>query len=198
MTDLGNQSKKEKKNYHPNNISGGTKAPQPQPHPLCGPEYYIQKLGLEFIREPNPLSQPFRYNVRCVWTSCSSSVPCSFPENREWSSRGVVILLFATKSVHVACFTDTKQTWFALSDETPAHAMTPAKFYPIGIQYLHKLQLPDLLQDKFERGWYDAQHQFGTHIDLLWLLCLVGRICPLMREHFLWPLLNVKLFIAAE
>ena len=38
----------------------------------------------------------------------------------------------------------------------------------------------------------------GTHIDLLWLLFLVGRICPLMREHFLWPLLNVKLFIAAE
>ena len=128
--------------------------------------------------------------VLCRWRSV--------PENRKWSSQGVVILLFATKSVHVACFTDTKQTWFALSDETPAHAMTPAKFYPIGIQYLHKLQLPDLLQDKFERGWYDAQHQFGTHIDLLWLLCLVGRICPLMREHFLWPLLNVKLFIAAE
>ena len=38
--------------------------------------------------------------------------------------------------------------------------MTPAKFYPIGIQYLRKLQLPDLLQDKFERGLYDAQHHF--------------------------------------
>ena len=29
----------------------------------------------------------------------------------------------------------------------------------------------------------------GTHIDLLWRLFLVGRICPLMREHFLWPLI---------
>ena len=68
--------------------------------------------------------------VLCRW--------CSFPENRERSSPGVVILLFATKSVHVACFTDTKQTWFASSDEPPVHAMTPAKFYPIGIQYLRK------------------------------------------------------------
>ena len=149
----------------------------PSPTHCAVPEYYIQKLELEFIREPNPLGQPFWYNVRCVWTSCSSSVPCSFPENREWSSRGVVILLFATKSVHVACFTDTKQTWFALSDETPVHAMLPAKFYPIGIQYLRNLQLPNLLQDKFERGWYDAQHQFSTCFAAMLLLKQVERFC---------------------
>ena len=77
VTDLGNQSKKrEKKNYHPNNISGGAKA---------APEYYVQKWkwGLEFIREPDPLGQPFRYNVRCVWTSCSSPVPLVFISRKQ-------------------------------------------------------------------------------------------------------------------
>ena len=34
-----------------------------------------------------------------------------------------------------------------------------------------------------------------THIDLLWLLFLVGRICPLMQAHFLWPLLKRKAFL---
>ena len=34
----------------------------------------------------------------------------------------------------------------------------------------------------------------GVHIDLLWFLSLVGRICPLMQEDFLWPLLNRKAF----
>ena len=34
----------------------------------------------------------------------------------------------------------------------------------------------------------------GTHIVLLWFLFLVGRICPLMQEHFLWPLLKRKAF----
>ena len=71
--------------------------------------------------------------VLCRWRS--------FPENREWSSRVVVIPLFATKSIHEACFTDTKQTWFALSDETPAYAVTLAKFHPIRIQCLRKLLL---------------------------------------------------------
>ena len=31
---------------------------------------------------------------------------------------------------------------------------------------------------------------YGTHIDLLWFLSLVGRICTLMQEYFLWPLLR--------
>ena len=31
-----------------------------------------------------------------------------------------------------------------------------------------------------------------THIDFLWLLFLVGMICHLMQEHFLWPLLKRK------
>ena len=30
----------------------------------------------------------------------------------------------------------------------------------------------------------------GTHIDLLWFLFLVDRICPLMQEHFLFLRLN--------
>ena len=34
-----------------------------------------------------------------------------------------------------------------------------------------------------------------THIDLLWLLFLVGRICPLILAHFLWPLLKRKAFL---
>ena len=34
----------------------------------------------------------------------------------------------------------------------------------------------------------------GTHIDLRWFLFLVDRICPLMQEHFLWPLLKRKAF----
>ena len=134
----------EKKNYHPNNISGGAKDPPPPPSPtparslntmfrnenedwnlLGNQTLSANRSGTMFdVCEPVVL-------VLCRW--------CSFPENREWSSRGVVILLlFATKSVHVACFTDTKQTWFALSDEPPVHARTPAKFYPIGIQYLRK------------------------------------------------------------
>ena len=41
-----------------------------------------------------------------------------------------------------------------------------------------------------ERSW---------HTYRLTLAFVSGRQdCPLMREHFLWPLLNVKLFIAAE
>ena len=152
----------------------------PSPTHCAVPEYYIQKLELEFIREPNPLGQPFRVQCSMCVTERVVLVLCrwgSFPENREWSSRGVVILLFATKSVHVACFTDTKQTWFASSDETPVHAMLPARFYPIGIQYLRKLQLPNLLQDKFERGWYDAQHQFSTCFAAMLLLNQVERFC---------------------
>ena len=31
-----------------------------------------------------------------------------------------------------------------------------------------------------------------THIDFLRLLFLVGMICPLMQQHFLWPLLKRK------
>ena len=31
-----------------------------------------------------------------------------------------------------------------------------------------------------------------THIDFLWLLFLVGMICPLMQEHFLLPFLKCK------
>ena len=37
-----------------------------------------------------------------------------------------------------------------------------------------------------------------THINFLRLLFMVGMICPLMQEHFLWPLLKVKLFNAAK
>ena len=31
-----------------------------------------------------------------------------------------------------------------------------------------------------------------THIDFLWLSFLVGMICPLMQEHFIWPLWKRK------
>ena len=43
-----------------------------------------------------------------------------------------------------------------------------------------------------EQMWFACFTLRGhdTHIDLLWLLFLVGRICPLMQAHFLWPLLN--------
>ena len=34
----------------------------------------------------------------------------------------------------------------------------------------------------------------GIHIDLLWSLSMVGRICPLRQEHFLWPLLKCNAF----
>ena len=33
-----------------------------------------------------------------------------------------------------------------------------------------------------------------AHIDLLWFLFVVSRICPLMQEHFLWSLLMHKAF----
>ena len=36
-----------------------------------------------------------------------------------------------------------------------------------------------------------------THINFLQLLFMVSMICPLMQEHFLWPLWKVKLFNAA-
>ena len=36
--------------------------------------------------------------------------------------------IFATKSVHVARFTDPRQTCFAASDVTPVYGVTPAKF----------------------------------------------------------------------
>ena len=39
-----------------------------------------------------------------------------------------------------------------------------------------------------ERSWH------CTHIDLLRFLFLVSRICPLMQEQFLWPLLKSKVF----
>ena len=34
----------------------------------------------------------------------------------------------------------------------------------------------------------------GHDIDLLWFLFLVGRICPLMQERFLRPLLKRRAF----
>ena len=37
----------------------------------------IQEWGLRF-REPNPLGQPLRHNVKSVWTTSSSSVPIPF------------------------------------------------------------------------------------------------------------------------
>ena len=33
-----------------------------------------------------------------------------------------------------------------------------------------------------------------AHTVLMWFLFLVGRICPLMQEHFLWPLFKHKAF----
>ena len=53
------------------------------PTPCAVPEYYIQKWELKFSRAPNPLGQSFQYNVRCVWTSCSSSVPLAFSSRKQ-------------------------------------------------------------------------------------------------------------------
>ena len=37
-----------------------------------------------------------------------------------------VVLLFATKSVHVASFTDQRANFFSASDITPVHGVSPA------------------------------------------------------------------------
>ena len=51
-----------------------------------------------------------------------------------------VVLLFGTKSVHVARFTDPRQTCLAESDVNPVYDVTPAKIYPIRSQYSPNLQ----------------------------------------------------------
>ena len=89
VTDLGNQSKKrEKKNYHPNNISGGAKAPQP---PQAPPP--ARSLNTMFRNEnedwnllgnqtlsANRSGTMFDVCERVVLVLCRW---CSFPENRE-------------------------------------------------------------------------------------------------------------------
>jgi len=65
-------------------------------------------------------------------------------------SKWRVVLLFATKSVHVALFTGLRRTCFAASDVTSLNGVTPAQLYPIRSQYSGNLQQPDLLQDRFD------------------------------------------------
>ena len=68
---------------------------------------------------------------------------------RKWT----VVPLFATNSVHVAHSTCPRQTCFAASHLILVYSVTPALFYPIRRQYSRNLQQPDLLQNRFERGW---------------------------------------------
>ena len=67
-----------------------------------------------------------------------------------------VVVLFATKSVHVACFTElSTANLFAASDVTRSHGVARLYFYPIDIRgsYWRNLQRPYLLQDRFKRCW---------------------------------------------
>ena len=67
-----------------------------------------------------------------------------------------VVLLFATKSVHVARFTDPRRTCFTASEVIPTYGANPAQFHPISSQYSGNLPQPDLLKDRFERGRYNV------------------------------------------
>ena len=45
---------------------------------------------------------------------------------------------------------------------------------------------------KLPVSYWKVDH--GIRIDLFWFLFLVGRICPLVQKHILWPLLKRKTF----
>ena len=45
---------------------------------------------------------------------------------------------------------------------------------------------------KLPVSYWKVDH--GRRIDLFWFLFLVGRICPLVQKHILWPLLKRKTF----
>ena len=67
-----------------------------------------------------------------------------------------VVLRFATKSVHVARFTDPRRTCFTASEVIPIYGANPAQFHPISSQYSGNLPQPDLLKDMFERDRYNV------------------------------------------
>ena len=80
--------------------------------------------------------------------SCNKSGQCCRLEKVVAESR-IAVLLLATKNLHVARFTDPRQTCIVASDVDPSYGVTSAKFYPIRSQYSHNLQLADLWQDRF-------------------------------------------------
>ena len=67
-----------------------------------------------------------------------------------------VVLRFATKSVHVARFTDPRRTCFTASEVIPIYGANPAQFHPISSQSSGNLPQPDLLKDRFERDRYNV------------------------------------------
>ena len=70
--------------------------------------------------------------------------------------------------------------------------LVPIRFFPL---------LGRLCSGRFyiftEQMWFSllvSCWEVSAHIDLLWFLFVVGRICPLMQKHFLWSLLKRKAF----
>ena len=70
--------------------------------------------------------------------------------------------------------------------------LVPIRFFPL---------LGRLCSGRFyiftEQMWFSllvSRWEVSAHIDLLWFLFVVGRIFPLMQEHFLWSLLKRKAF----
>ena len=144
------------------------KPPAPSPTPWAVPEYCIKKLRLEFIMAPN----------WCVWTSCSSSVPLVFISRKQRVKfTGSSYSTFCNKICTCRVFYRHKANLVCIKWRNSRACNASGKLYPIGIQYLRKLRLPYLLQDKFERGWYDAQHQFSTSFATMLLLKQVQRFC---------------------
>ena len=70
--------------------------------------------------------------------------------------------------------------------------LVPISFFLCLVDYALEGSTFSLSKCDFSRLFHTESH--GTHIDLLWLSFLAGRICPLMHEHFLWPLLKRKAF----
>ena len=71
--------------------------------------------------------------------------------------------------------------------------LVPISFFLYGADYSLEGSAFSLSKSDFTRLFH-TERSYGTHIDLLWFLFLVDRICPLMQEHFLWPLLKRKAF----
>ena len=58
----------------------------------------------------------------------------------------------------------------------------PAYFYPIRSEYSRNLQQPDLLQDRFERGWQNTQYRFSSSFVVVFCYLTYGSVNCELRD----------------
>ena len=68
--------------------------------------------------------------------------------------------------------------------------------YSVQIQnYKIEVQLKPKLHQLWGISLWLSKLQLSVFLKIVWVFWLVGRICPLMQAHFLWPLLKRKAFL---